>query len=71
MGEPVKGIVRDQTKNELLKIVDKLQEISGIQGLILGGTELPLILKDTDAKEIPFLDTISSLIVRPLRSRNQ
>lgn len=57
MGELVKGIIRDDTKTELLKIVNNLQKSSHIQGLILGGTELPLILKDTDAKDIPFLDT--------------
>ncbi len=55
--ELVKGIIRDDTKNELLKIIDKLKKTCSIQGLILGGTELPLILKDTDATEIPFLDT--------------
>ncbi|HEY2914496.1 MAG TPA: hypothetical protein VGK21_14125 [Candidatus Angelobacter sp.] len=29
----------------------------GIQGLILGGTELPLILTDGSSIGIPFLDT--------------
>ena len=57
MGESVKGIIRDETKNELLNIANKLKEKDSIQGLILGGTELPLILKETDADEIDFLDT--------------
>jgi len=57
MGELVKGIIRDETKNELLKIANNLKNTNDIQGLILGGTELPLILKETDATEIPFLDT--------------
>ncbi|MFC1859186.1 aspartate/glutamate racemase family protein [Thermodesulfobacteriota bacterium] len=57
MGELVKGIIREDTKKELLKIANKLKENEGIQGLILGGTELPLILKETDANEILFLDT--------------
>jgi aspartate racemase len=57
MSELVKGIIRDDTKTELLNIVYKLHKTSGIQGLILGGTELPLILKETDAHDIPFLDT--------------
>lgn len=57
MGELVKGIFRDESKNRLLEIVDKLNRSEGIQGLILGGTELPLILKETDAKDVPFLDT--------------
>jgi len=57
MGELVKGIFRDETKKELLNIASKIKEKGGIQGLILGGTELPLILKATDADEIEFLDT--------------
>ncbi len=42
---------------ELLKIAQYLKEDQGIQGLILGGTELPLILKVTNNIGIPFLDT--------------
>jgi aspartate racemase len=57
MGELVKGIFHDETKKELLNIASKIKEKGGIQGLILGGTELPLILKATDADEIEFLDT--------------
>ena len=57
MGELVKGIIRDETKSELLKIAHDLKENKGIEGLILGGTELPLILKETDDIGIPLLDT--------------
>ena len=57
MGELVKGIFRDETKKELLNIAGKLRENEGIQGLILGGTELPLILKAGDAEGMEFLDT--------------
>ncbi len=68
MGELVKGIIRNETKTKLLKIVNKLQKNSQIQGLILGGTELPLILTDADANDIPFLDTtaihVESIIER-------
>ncbi len=57
MGELVKGIFRDETKKELLRIANTLKEKKDIQGLILGGTELPLILKKGDAEGIEFLDT--------------
>jgi len=57
MGELVKGIIRENTKNELLKIANTLKDNNSIHGLILGGTELPLILKENDADEIEFLDT--------------
>ena len=70
MGELVKGIIRDETKKELLKIADRLNKDQGIQGLILGGTELPLILKKADEPDIPFLDTtrihVESIIERML-----
>jgi aspartate racemase len=37
--------------------VDRLIEMESIQGLILGGTELPLLLRDQTYKGIPFFDT--------------
>jgi aspartate racemase len=55
--ELVKGIFKSETKNELLKIVDEMKLKDGIDGLILGGTELPLILKEEDSKDIPIFDT--------------
>jgi len=57
MDELVKGIFLPETRAGLLKIVDRLQQKEGIQGLILGGTELPLILRDVPERGIPFLDT--------------
>lgn len=54
--ELVKGILLDNTKQSLLRIVDQMKVDENIDGLILGGTELPLILKDNDG-DIPFLDT--------------
>jgi aspartate racemase len=38
-------------------IVDRMKDQQGIDGLILGGTELPLILKETQYNGIPLLDT--------------
>jgi len=57
MGELVHGIFQDSTKSGLLKIANRLKHDHGIQGLILGGTELPLILSEKDDTDIPFLDT--------------
>ena len=55
--ELVKGTVLPETRERLLTIVDRLKEREGIQGLILGGTELSLILRDTAVRGIPVLDT--------------
>jgi aspartate racemase len=57
MGELVQGIFLPETRERLLEIVGRMKEENGIQGLILGGTELPLILRDETYKAIPFLDT--------------
>jgi aspartate racemase len=57
MNELVYGIIKKETKENLLKIVNRLKEEQQIQGLILGGTELPLILSESDDEVIPFLDT--------------
>ena len=57
MRELVNGIFLAETRKELLAIVDRLRERTDIQGLILGGTELPLILRDVDTGGIPFFDT--------------
>jgi aspartate racemase len=57
MTELVNGVILKETKAGLLRIVDRLKREQKIQGLVLGGTELSLILKDGDDPEIPFLDT--------------
>lgn len=57
MSELVNGIFLPETRENLLAIVERLREKTNIQGLILGGTELPLILRDAADSPIPFLDT--------------
>ncbi len=57
MGELVKGVFRDETRQRFVDIADALKERDGIDGLILGGTELPLILKESDMQGLPLLDT--------------
>jgi len=51
--ELVHGIILPETRHGLLDIVHRMD----IDGLILGGTELPLILKDGMSDRVPFLDT--------------
>jgi aspartate racemase len=57
MGELVKGIVRDETRSRLLNIIADMKNEYELQGLILGGTELPLILKQGDVSSLQLLDT--------------
>ncbi|MCX7772967.1 MAG: amino acid racemase, partial [Clostridia bacterium] len=51
------GIVKDTTKTEFLRIIDEMIKRDHIQALILGCTELPLILKPEDTA-IPLLNTV-------------
>jgi len=57
MGELVKAIFLPKTRDGLLAIIDRLKERDNIQGLVLGGTELPLILRESTASGSPVLDT--------------
>lgn len=55
--ELVSGKFLPETLAGLLTIVDRMKEKYDIDGVILAGTELPLILRDREHKGIPLLDT--------------
>ena len=57
MSEFINEIFLPETREELMKIIKRLKKENEIEGLILGGTELPLILTNQEEAEIPFLDT--------------
>src|SRR4029077_16398319 len=57
MNELVPGKFLADTRAGLLGIVDRMKATSDIDGVILAGTELPLILRDPIHNGIPFLDT--------------
>jgi len=57
MNELVPGKFLPETRAGLLAIVDRMKAKSDIDGVILAGTELPLILRDPDHDDIPFLNT--------------
>jgi len=57
LNELVSGQFLPATRARLLAIVDRLKTGSDIDGIILAGTELPLILRDSEHNGIPLLDT--------------
>jgi aspartate racemase len=57
LGELVRGIVRDSTRDRLLEIASAMRDSEGIDGVILGGTELALILSEPSYAGIPILNT--------------
>ena len=56
MDELVKGVFREETRAELAGVVARLRERHGVEGVLLAGTELPLLLRGTRS-EVPLLDT--------------
>jgi aspartate racemase len=57
MQELLQGIIRPETRERLMTIIQALKERSQIDGVILGGTELSLILRDETVFGIQVLDT--------------
>jgi aspartate racemase len=57
MSELLFNKIMPETKKQLIQIVRELKEKESIEGLILGGTELPLILNQIDFADIMILDT--------------
>jgi len=56
MMEIVYGILKDETRDGFLSIIQSMKEKKQIEGIILGCTEFPLLLKN-NAFGIPFLNT--------------
>jgi aspartate racemase len=57
LSELVVGIIRPASRDRLITIARRLRDDARIEGLILGGTELPLILDEASGVGLPLLDT--------------
>ena len=53
--ELVQGITTLESKNEYVKIIERLAT-EGAEGIILGCTEIPMLIKQEDI-EVPIFDT--------------
>jgi aspartate racemase len=56
-GELVPGIVRDESRAALTAVVAAMRDRDGIDAVILGGTELALILTEPTCAGVPVLNT--------------
>lgn len=68
--ELLRGNFREETRAELVAVVERLREREGVDGVVLGGTELPLLLKSAEVAGLPALDTTAlhvDAIVQRLR----
>lgn len=71
VGELLEGDFRDDTRRQLVALVERLRDEDGVEGVILGGTELPLLLTTPDVAGLPALDTTAlhvAAIVARLRA---
>jgi aspartate racemase len=66
VGELVDGRFLDETRAGLVAVMDRLRA-RGVDGVILGGTELPLILRDVPFN-LPLLDTTRIHVDAALRA---
>jgi aspartate racemase len=57
MAELVQGVFRDETRAGLVAIIEDMKRDARVEAVILGGTELPLILRAGDAGDLPLIDT--------------
>jgi aspartate racemase len=57
IGELLKNQFLPETRTEILRIAQRMKTEDGIEALILAGTELPLLLRDSRDTGVEFLDT--------------
>ena len=57
VGELLKGNFCDETREQFGALIARLKDEHGVDGVILGGTELPLLLKAPEIAGLPLLDT--------------
>ena len=70
VGELLKGDFRDDTRQGVISLVSRLRDEESIDGVILGGTELPLLVTTPVIAGVPALDTTAlhvAAIVERLR----
>lgn len=67
----LKGDFRDETRAEFESLVRRIRETDAIDSVILGGTEVPLLLQSDTVADLPALDTTAlhvNAIVERLRA---
>jgi len=60
----IPGDFRPESRAQVLDLVARMAARDGIDGAILGGTELPLLLRQPEHAGVPFLDTTALHVER-------
>jgi aspartate/glutamate racemase len=58
MNELVPGIFRDDTRAAILNVVHRMRSAHHLDGIVFGGTELPLFIPPDSYPELAILDTM-------------
>ncbi len=71
--ELLEGDFRDATRNDFIALITRLRDSLRVDGIILGGTELPLLLRAPVIADLPVLDTtelhVAAIVKRLLDRR--
>jgi aspartate racemase len=57
IGELLNNQFLPQTRAEILRIAHRMKDEDGVEAIVLAGTELPLLLRESSSAAIEFLDT--------------
>jgi aspartate racemase len=68
VGELLRGEFREESRQQLTAVVRRLRDREGVDGVILAGTELPLLVSAPTIAAVPALDT-TALHVAAIVSR--
>jgi aspartate racemase len=72
LGELLKNVFKPETREGVVAMAARLRAEHGIQAVVLAGTELPLLLRESGVGGLPVLDTTElhvQAIVQRLRSQ--
>jgi aspartate racemase len=73
VGELLVGNFRDETRAGFVALIERLKTDEGVDGVILGGTELPLLLQASSIAGLPLLDTtalhVAAIVARLQRDK--
>ena len=57
--ELVEGVFLEDTRAGMSAVIDRMVAAHGVDAVILGGTELPMLFRDGPPAAVPLLDTTS------------
>jgi aspartate racemase len=64
--ELVRDVIREESRAEYVEIIEELVE-SGAEGIVLGCTEIELLVKSEDVPDIPLFDTTALHVERAVK----